>query len=284
MESPAKTTKAARQSVLERVFVDTFLKAEAATQDQTLPESTRRADFKAISVCVIAALSLTMINFLGKYDFALGSLNDFGFSIAASGIHRFLSSVSNERLAGLIWWACVTVFFYFIFPAMFIRFGLREPLTNYGLRARGAFKDYGLYFIMFAVMIPVVILVSSASSFQARYPFYPLEKGEALLPYFWQWEFFYFLQFLSLEFFFRGFMVHGLKHRFGFYSVFVMSVPYCMIHFQKPMLEALAAIVAGVVLGTLSLKSRSILLGVAIHYSVAITMDLAALWRKGLLW
>lgn len=284
MEGLVKTKEAERQSLLERVFLNTYLKAEAEAQEQRSSKQIHKADYKAISVCIIVAFSLTMINYLGNFDFALGSLNSFGLTGAASGIKRFLIASSNERLAGLIWWACVSVFFYFIFPALFIRFVLREPMTNYGLKIRGAFKDYNLYFIMFVMMLPLVLLVSSAASFLARYPYYRVEKGEALLPYFWQWQFFYFLQFFALEFFFRGFMVHGLKHRFGYYAVFVMSVPYCMIHFRKPLLEALAAIIAGIVLGTLSLKSRSVLLGVAIHYSVAITMDLAALWRKGLLW
>ena len=45
--------------------------------------------------------------------------------------------------------------------------------------------------------------------------------------------------------------------------------------------ETIGAVFAGIILGALSLKSRSIWLGVAIHYSVAITMDLAALWQKG---
>jgi membrane protease YdiL (CAAX protease family) len=63
-------------------------------------------------------------------------------------------------------------------------------------------------------------------------------------------------------------------------SIFVMMVPYCMIHFGKPMPETLGAILAGIVLGTLSLKSRSIFLGILIHYSVAIAMDLMALYRK----
>ena len=97
------------------------------------------------------------------------------------------------------------------------------------------------------------------------------------------WEIVYFVQFFALEFFFRGFMLHGTKQQFGYYSVFVMTIPYCMIHYGKPLPETIAAIVAGIVLGTLSLKSRSIWLGVAIHYSVAITMDLCSLWQKGLL-
>jgi hypothetical protein len=75
--------------------------------------------------------------------------------------------------------------------------------------------------------------------------------------------------------------VHGLKKEVGFYAVFIMTIPYCMIHFGKPMGETFAAIFAGIALGTMSLKSRSIALGVFLHYSVAITMDFAALWQEG---
>jgi hypothetical protein len=59
--------------------------------------------------------------------------------------------------------------------------------------------------------------------------------------------------------------------------VMAMVVPYCMIHFGKPWAECLAAILAGTVLGTLSLKTRSIWSGFLIHVTVAISMDLAAL-------
>jgi hypothetical protein len=47
--------------------------------------------------------------------------------------------------------------------------------------------------------------------------------------------------------------------------------------------EALAAIVGGIVLGTLSLKTRSIWLGAALHIAIAGTMDVASLWHRGLL-
>lgn len=269
--------------MLRRAFLNTYLRAEAEAQERWAGRFSG-PDFKAVSVCLVVALSLTLINYLGDLGYALDALDRLGPAGSADRLRGGLTGFSNERLAGPIWWACVTVVFYFVVPASFIRLALREPLSDYGLRLRGAFNDYGLYLLMFVVMLPVVLLVSGAAGFQAKYPFYHLERGESLLPYFWQWEVFYFLQFFALEFFFRGFMLHGLKHRFGYYAVFVMTMPYCMIHFRKPFLEALAAIIAGVVLGTLSLKSRSILPGVAIHYSVAIVMDLAALWRKGLLW
>jgi membrane protease YdiL (CAAX protease family) len=60
-----------------------------------------------------------------------------------------------------------------------------------------------------------------------------------------------------------------------------MIVPYNMIHYGKPMPEALVAIVGGLVLGSLSLKTRSIWWGAALHCAIAATMDLLALWHAG---
>ena len=45
--------------------------------------------------------------------------------------------------------------------------------------------------------------------------------------------------------------------------------------------EALVAIVGGIVLGTLSLKTRSIWWGASLHIAIAITMDVCALWHAG---
>jgi membrane protease YdiL (CAAX protease family) len=166
-------------------------------------------------------------------------------------------------------------------PVLVIKFVFKEKLRNYGLTKGSLFKDYKLYLLMFMVMIPLVLYFSRTDGFQYRYPFYRLATNEPLWPNFWTWELLYLFQFFCLEFFFRGFMVHGLKQRFGYYSVFMMTIPYCMIHFGKPLPETIAAIIAGIVLGTLSLKSRTIWMGVIIHYSVAIAMDLSALWQKG---
>jgi hypothetical protein len=59
--------------------------------------------------------------------------------------------------------------------------------------------------------------------------------------------------------------------------------PYTMIHFQKPMPEAFAAIFAGVFLGWLSFKNGNIWMGLVLHCTVAFSMDILALYNKGLL-
>jgi membrane protease YdiL (CAAX protease family) len=234
------------------------------TNDFFSQELEKGIDKKVIIICILSALCLTLNKYLPE-------------------MQTWIHFSDNAQLSGLANWVFILCTFYFVVPVLTIKLIFRENLCDYGLKFQGAFKDYYLYLIMLAVMIPLVYFFSKTSSFQARYPFYELSKGEKLYPNFWMWEALYLLQFISLEFFFRGFMVHGMKHRFGIYSVLVMTIPYCMIHFGKPLPETIAAIVAGIVLGTLSLKSRSILLGVCIHYSVGLMMDLAALWQKGLL-
>jgi membrane protease YdiL (CAAX protease family) len=201
--------------------------------------------------------------------------------------HGYLSLLNqplfaNSNLAGLCHWAVGSVVVYLLLPALLIRLVYRERLAGYGLKFRGAFADGWVYLVMFAVMGPLVWLVSRQPEFQETYPFLALSAGEPLWPKFWIWEALYACQFLALEFFFRGFLVHGLRPKFGAYAIPIMTIPYCMIHFYgKPFLESLASIVAGLALGFMSLRTRSVLLGAAIHVSVALSMDFASLWRKG---
>jgi membrane protease YdiL (CAAX protease family) len=170
---------------------------------------------------------------------------------------------------------------YLIIPALIVKMIFREKLSDNGLKLRGAFKDWRIYVVMLVIMLPLVYFFSSTGSFQKRYPFFQMDSENPAWNDLFIWELFYFSQFIALEFFFRGFVTLGLRHRFGYYSVFIMMIPYCMIHFGKPMPETIGAILAGIILGTLSLKSRSVILGIMIHYSIAISMDLFSLWRKG---
>jgi membrane protease YdiL (CAAX protease family) len=62
-----------------------------------------------------------------------------------------------------------------------------------------------------------------------------------------------------------------------------MALPYCMIHYGKPYLEANGAIVAGVVLGSLAMRTRSIYAGFLVHITVALSMDFLALHHRGAL-
>ncbi len=239
-------------------------------------------DRKVVCICILSALLLTASYYFGHYRGLMRLLGDLGLDDVKNRLLQiFTSTAANPR--GRLWqlhyWVGAHTILYFVIPALMIKLVFREKLVDYGLKFTGWYKRLWVYIGAFAVVLPFVIMFRGTRSFQATYPFYR-NAGNSWAD-FLGWECAYILQFFALEFFFRGFLVHGLKHRFGFYSVFIMTVPYCMIHFRKPLPETLGAIIAGIFLGTLSLWTRSIWLGVLIHISVALSMDLAAMHYRG---
>ena len=201
----------------------------------------------------------------------------------ASDVENWLYDSGRTEFGRLAWWSGSTLVAYILIPFIVVKFVLRERLVDYGLGLKKAVSGWKIYAAMAVFMIPVVTAAASTEAFMQKYPFFRLKGGEAIPREFWWWEILYALQFVGLEFFFRGFMVHGLKHRFGVASVLVMTTPYCMIHFGKPMAETFAAILAGLALGIMSLKTGTIGLGAALHIMVAWTMDALALYRGGFL-
>jgi len=237
-------------------------------------------DKRALAALVYTAIGLTCIFYLGNAQKFVDLLNQTRFAGSAD----FLISNSENNLPSLAFWILVVVLFYFVVPALGIKYVLKRDLKDYGLNLKIEKGFWKLYLQCAAVMLPLVYMVSLTDGFASKYPFLKVYNGE---PYFGSalliWELLYFLQFFGLEFFFRGFLVHSLKKALGFYSIFVMTVPYCMIHFGKPMTESFAAIFAGIFLGWLSYKYNSIWLGLLLHCTVALTMDVLALHHKGLL-
>jgi membrane protease YdiL (CAAX protease family) len=175
-------------------------------------------------------------------------------------------------------WVACRVVFYLLVPVGTLLAQRRNPL-DYGLRLRGVQQHLTLYLALAAIMLPIVIAASFTTAFQRYYPFYTY-AGESLRG-FVTWEVLYALQFVALEFFFRGFLLFALERYLGVYAIFVMVIPYCMIHFGKPFAEVLAAIPAGVVLGALALRTRSIWPGALLHISVGWAMDALSLLQQG---
>lgn len=235
-------------------------------------------DWQTAVVCTIAALSLLFIQFIAKSGNFLYLLKDIGLVQAFNHFSQaFKFSAIQGNLVSLIWFASWCFFFYMVLPTFIMRVVFQKSFADFGLKFKGAFL-YGRFYIIFmAVMFPLILFAATFPSFQNTYPFYHAPQGSSLWPNILIWECFYFLQFVGTEFFFRGFLIHGLKHRFGFYAVFLSMIPYCMIHFQKPFLEAFGSIIAGFVLGVMSLRTNSVMMGIALHYGVAITMDICSL-------
>jgi membrane protease YdiL (CAAX protease family) len=179
------------------------------------------------------------------------------------------------ELKSFAWWSGWRVLGYVVIPMLVIALSPKQRLRDYHVSIRGFRKHFWIYAALFCAILPIVLLASRTASFRHTYPFYRMANRSSFD--LWVWEALYAVQFVSLEFFFRGFLLQGLRRALGANAIFVMIVPYCMIHYGKPMAETLGAIGAGLILGTLAMRTRSIWGGVLIHIGVATTMDVLAL-------
>jgi len=243
------------------------LDAEAAAERAARPSGSY--DHRPLVALATGAVCLALMEYFGQsnvlFELVEAATEDEG--------RAYRRSMWFE-LSGHAWWAVWRVLGYFLLPALVVRLS-GQKLREQGLATEGFREHAWIYALGFYCVVILVGAVSFEENFQTYYPFYS-RAGRSWFD-FGVWELLYAAQFFSLEFFFRGWWLRSMRSALGSHAIFAMVVPYCMIHFGKPFLETMAAIVAGIVLGTLSMKTRSIWSGFLIHVSVAISMDMAAL-------
>ncbi|MEK6628622.1 MAG: CPBP family intramembrane glutamic endopeptidase, partial [Bdellovibrionota bacterium] len=145
-------------------------------------------------------------------------------------------------------WSLSCLFGFVFVPIFFLKFVTKKSVVDQGFSPKNFFSHLKVYLLMYFLMIPLIYMASTQPDFKNLYPFVPAAKTS--LQTFLIWELAYVLQFFSLEFFFRGYLLYSLeRHMSKWLAIAVMVVPYTMIHFHKPFAETFGAIVAGFVLG-----------------------------------
>jgi len=219
-------------------------------------------------ICVTACLSLLFAEFAGR---------------PTTFLHFFPNLAGRPDpywvLRVRAWWVGCTIAGYVVLPTLVMTLLRGKSLRDCHLSWRGFAEHYWIYAGLYGAVLPVIWLVSLSPDFYTFYPMYA-QAGRSWADLL-MWEGMYAGQFIALEFFFRGFLVGGLSKHIGVLAVPVSVMPYMMIHFSKLWPEATASIVAGLVLGWLAWKTKSIWGGVFVHCAVASTMDLLALAHKG---
>lgn len=176
-----------------------------------------------------------------------------------------------------LFWFFGDFFTFFILPVIIIHFVLKEKIKSYGFTF-GDFKTgikISLLFLL--IMIPLIWFVSSSTEFSRTYPQLKMTLDS------WNTFFIYeaglVIYLISWEFIWRGFMLFGLKEKFGVYSIFIQMIPFLILHNGKPVLETFGAIIAGLALGVLAFRTRSIFYCVVTHACVMFSIDLISILR-----
>jgi len=236
-----------------------------------------KTDMRPVVALVMCAVILTLQEYYGGRIFFDQAIRPHlvRWDLAHPRVWKL---AKYDELYGFSWWAFARVSGYLAPFALWKLFFRDDSLLDMGLRGRGFLQHAWIYGLFLAIVLPLLLLVSRQPDFGTYYPFY--KQCSRSWYDFLSWEAMYYAQFFGLEMFFRGFWLGALRRSFGSGAIFAMAVPYCMIHYGKPFLEANGAIVAGIALGSLSMKTKSIYQGFLVHITVAALMDWLSLWHR----
>jgi hypothetical protein len=216
---------------------------------------------------IMSAVALTAMNFLGTGEVFMWLWGE-----------RVSPASDYWQLAHLTHWVSACLVGYVLLPTLYLKVNGRA-LGDYYLSPRGLLQHPWGYLALLLPATALVGVVSYWPDFQAIYPFYA-HASRSWLDLI-AWEVAYGLQFVALEFFFRAFMLESLRPALGYGAIPIMLIPYCMVHFQKTAAESLGSIVAGVLLGWMAMRGRSMWGGVLLHWAVAVEMDVLSLMQRG---
>ncbi|MDP4245398.1 MAG: CPBP family intramembrane metalloprotease [Bacteroidota bacterium] len=163
--------------------------------------------------------------------------------------------------------------------------------TTKGFRA-------GPYLAILAMLVPLIALASTQHDFLRAYPklrsiafmdsLNAMNSTGTLHGHahpIWPWrllyELSYGLDFVTIELFFRGWLVVGLSRWLGPKVILPMAAFYCSIHFGKPLGECISSFAGGLALGVLAWRTRSILGGLMVHLGIAWMMEIGGWLGNG---
>ncbi len=154
-------------------------------------------------------------------------------------------------------------------------FNREQPF--YGISTRN--MTWKPYWLMLIIMAPLIALAATQHDFQAMYPKlrHITDFHSGFLTFFHKllFELSYGSDFISIEVFFRGFLVLAFVKIAGKDAILPMACFYCTIHFGKPLGECISSFFGGMLLGIVVYNTRSIFGGLMVHLGIAWMMELA---------
>ncbi len=181
------------------------------------------------------------------------------------------------RFYRYIYWLSADFVIHFIVPVLLSAFILRQKPRDFGLGWGDYRMGIKIFVLFMIIMMPILWIATSFPGFIQKYP-----HTSAVLS---NWTLFaiynlcFILYMIGWEFIWRGYMLFGLKEKFGYYAILIQMIPFVILHNGKPVAETLGAIVAGIALGILAWRTNSFWYCAMTHASVMVAINLIATLR-----
>ena len=153
----------------------------------------------------------------------------------------------------------------------------------YGIKIKN--MNWRPYWLMLLIMVPLVAAASTQADFLAVYPKLKSIASVYNEPGITWWhkllfELSYGSDFITIELFFRGFLILAFVKWAGKDAILPMACFYCTIHFGKPLGECISSYFGGMILGVVVYHTRSIFGGLMVHLGIAWLMELGGYIRN----
>jgi len=167
-------------------------------------------------------------------------------------------------------WMFNQVIGYLIVP-LFIILLFKERPSDYGWQMKKIKTLWWWIIVVGPIIIFGMFFISRLEQLQKQYPMYKYSNSSLSLFIFY--ESMVIVLLLSWEFFLRGFMLFGLERKFGKFTILIQLIPFVLMHYTKPAVEIYSAIIGGLILGIISLQTRSFIPGWILHVILLSSLD-----------
>ena len=159
-----------------------------------------------------------------------------------------------------------------IAPAVVVKLLFHERLSDYGVGLGVARRTWWSLALFTPVFLAAAYGASLDPEFLAKFPINPHAGSSPSM--FAVHAVTYGLFYLGWEFYFRGFLLFGLRDSLGAANaVLIQTLASALLHIGSPAAESFGAVLGGLLWGALALRNRSLLSGLGQHYLLGIALD-----------
>ncbi len=226
------------------------------------PKLYRKSDMKPTVILLMGAIIPSLQRYLGMFDmYSTGSYSKVALHDSADLFAVNFFFISAFILMGII-------------PFILMKYYLKEDLKTFGLQIGDWRTGWKTVIVLFPVIALALLL---PAAFQKDFnQFYPLAKAahDGVLNFVGHELMRGIFYYTAWEFFFRGFMLFGLREHIGDWNaILVQTIASCLWHVGYPPGEILMSIPAGILFGAMAIKTRSIIWPFLLHWLIGVAMD-----------